>query len=32
MLYAKSNPKESIEEHTNELLKRLDVLIENYGK
>lgn len=32
MLYAKSKPKESIKEHTNELLKNLEILKETYGK
>ena len=32
MLYAKSKPKETIKEHTNELLERLKILKENYGE
>ncbi len=32
MLYAKSNPKESIQEHTNELLNNLKILKETYGE
>ncbi len=31
MLYAKSNPIESIEQHTNELLKNLEILKQTYG-
>lgn len=32
MLYAKSNPEESIKEHTQELLKNLEILKETYGE
>ena len=32
MLYAKSKPEETIKEHTNELLERLEILKENYGE
>ncbi len=32
MLYAKSNPKESIKKHTQELLKNLEILKEIYGE
>ncbi len=32
MIYAKSKPEESIEQHTNELLERLKILQETYGK
>ena len=32
MLYAKSKPEESIQEHTNELLKNLKILKETYGE
>ena len=31
MLYAKSNPIESIEQHTNKLLKNLEILKQTYG-
>lgn len=31
LLYAKSNPIESIEKHTNELLKNLEILKQTYG-
>lgn len=32
MLYAKSNPVETLREHTDELLKQMNVLRESYGK
>ena len=32
MLYAKSNPEESITQHTQELLKNLEILKETYGE
>ncbi|HBG5343725.1 TPA: CRISPR-associated helicase Cas3' [Clostridioides difficile] len=32
MLYAKSNPVETLREHTDELLKQMNVLRANYGK
>lgn len=32
ILYAKTNPKETIREHTNELLNRYDILKQNYQK
>ncbi len=32
MNYAKSNPKQSIKEHTNDLLKNLEVLKNLYGE